>query len=65
MICQSFSCVYKYLNTLKQAAIWLQANSHQTNLHLGQVNKKLVKTLQNILLKKNSEEEVGLGVLSL
>ena len=65
MICQSFSCVYKYLNTLKQVTIWLQANSHQTNLHLGQVNKKLVKTPQNILIKKNSEEEVGLGVLSL
>ena len=65
MICQSYSCVYKYLNTRKQVTIWLQANSHQTKLHLGQVNKKLVKTPQNILIKKNSEEEVGLGVLSL
>ena len=44
IICQSFSCVYKYLNTLKQVTIWLQANSRQTNLHLGQVNTKLVKS---------------------
>jgi len=35
-------CQYKYLNTLKQVTIWLQVNSHQTNLHLGQVTPEYI-----------------------
>ena len=62
IICQSFSCIFKYLNALKQVTIWLQVNSHQTNLHLGQVNTKCVKSPQNILIKNNSEEGGAWGI---